>query len=264
MFNTIKPISITKNQTVQTFSPIKHLNIFPKDSISFSGKSNNHSVRSDVKSANLNIDSNDNGIDSETLNFYKKNANELDQKFQSVKSSISEYFKQSFKPSGKVLDIGTGSGKNLLILLNSGFDAYGIEPCDEFRDLFIKNNPDYSNRIVNGHLPYVNHSFDFLFSGIVCSSVLMHVPEKHLENSVKSIHKLLEPRGRLLISLPLKWPGIDQNNRDPDNRLFNVKSSDEWKSLFKNNGFNLIHEWPPDKNEKKFCKTWVHFLFERA
>lgn len=54
-----------------------------------------------------------------------------------VDSKISEYFQSSFPTNARVLDIGAGSGRDPNKLLNLGYDAYGIEPCEKLRNLAI-------------------------------------------------------------------------------------------------------------------------------
>ncbi|MCK9225470.1 MAG: class I SAM-dependent methyltransferase, partial [Candidatus Muirbacterium halophilum] len=80
-------------------------------------------------------------MDFRTSNFYSKNAESLYKDYINVKGGISRYFDVIFQNKETVLDIGSGSGRDILILLEKGHDAYGIEPCNELRMLAEYRNP---------------------------------------------------------------------------------------------------------------------------
>jgi 2-polyprenyl-3-methyl-5-hydroxy-6-metoxy-1,4-benzoquinol methylase len=52
-------------------------------------------------------------------------------------------------------------------------------------------------------MPELGMPFGGGFDGIVCSAVLMHVPDHEMFDAALAIRALLKPRGRLLLSLPL-------------------------------------------------------------
>ena len=74
-------------------------------------------------------------MDKETVQFYKTNSAETAERYDSISGGISKYFATSFISKSKILDIGCGSGRDLQILKNMGFDIIGAEPCEEFVDI---------------------------------------------------------------------------------------------------------------------------------
>lgn len=55
------------------------------------------------------------------------------------------------------------------------------------------------------------------FDGVLCSAVLMHLPEELIFDSLYSIRRMLKENGRLLISVPNGLPF--EGNRDKHGRL---------------------------------------------
>jgi len=58
------------------------------------------------------------------------------------------------------------------------------------------------------------------FDGVVCSAVLMHVPEAELFDAAFSLNRLLRENGRLWISVIGQRPGLNAENWDETGRLF--------------------------------------------
>lgn len=135
-------------------------------------------------------------------------------------SAISNYFPVAFKAGDKVLDVGSGSGRDLAVLLNNGVDAYGIEPNGPMRTYSMKKHPGLTGRVQSGSLPITAVPFGGNFDGVLCSAVLMHIHEDCLVESWKSILKLLKPGGKLLFSLTSMQPGLLRDRRDNDGRFF--------------------------------------------
>lgn len=49
------------------------------------------------------------------------------------------------------------------------------------------------------------------YHAVLCSAVLMHVPEAELFDSAFSLKRVLSEKGKLWISLPAEKPGLDPN-----------------------------------------------------
>lgn len=81
-------------------------------------------------------------------------------------------------------------------MLDIGYDAYGIEPCEELFRVAVEKYPQLSGRILIGRLSAtVENLKNKKFDAVLCSAVLMHIPEEDLFDSVYTIRNLLKDKG---------------------------------------------------------------------
>jgi SAM-dependent methyltransferase len=136
-------------------------------------------------------------MDDTTVNYYSKNAQAVAARYESVVSSLSESFQDAFKARSKLLDIGSGSGRDLALLVSFGHDCFGLDATPEFVELSQTLHPELKGKIVQGALPDFDPPFGGKFDGILCSAVLMHIPEDQLVPAAQSIKRCLKKGGRL-------------------------------------------------------------------
>lgn len=103
---------------------------------------------------------------------------------------ISKYFK-----SGKILDIGCGTGEFLNICKSAKWQTVGIEPDDDAREMAIKNygldvRKESDLSLLEGG------SFDI----ISMWHVLEHVPK--LNERIEELKRLIKPNGIIIIAVP--------------------------------------------------------------
>ncbi|MDD2237739.1 MAG: hypothetical protein PHG65_11090, partial [Kiritimatiellae bacterium] len=81
------------------------------------------------------IEGRQNGVmDSKTLNYYQKHADELADRYGAAQSGIAVFLEQAFAGKKTIIDVGCGTGRDLNTLLEMGFDACGVDPCQELLD----------------------------------------------------------------------------------------------------------------------------------
>lgn len=202
-------------------------------------------------------------MDEQTLNYYETHAKEVFERYETVEQSgIAQHFTSSFRPGSKVLDVGAGSGRDLRQLLKLGFDAYGAEPVAEFRKLAVEQHPELQGRLFEGGLPGNITSYQ-KYDGVLCSAVLMHVPQNQLFDAVLALRDLLTEQGRLLISIPASRTDIEDNHRDEQGRLFNPVTPDQLKLLCKRLAFDCMAEHISDDALGRAGTSWHTLLFVR-
>ncbi len=202
-------------------------------------------------------------MDPKTLAYYTENATEIARRYESVVSPVERYFAFSFTPGARVLDVGCGSGRDAARLLGSGYDAYGIEPVEALRHAAMAAHPELSGRIGEGGLPRTGDAFGGEFDGVLCSAVLMHVPETDLLDAALAIRRLLKPGGRLLLSIPASRGDLLSGDRDTNGRLFSTYSADEISLLLERLGFAPISRWESDDVLGRSGTSWTTLLLER-
>ncbi len=180
------------------------------------------------------------GMDRMTAKFYESYVQHGTVDSEASHSAISKYFHVAFKAGDKVLDVGSGSGRDLAVLLKNGVDAYGIEPNESMRTYSLTKHPELAGRVQPGLLPITRVPFGGGFDGVLCSAVLMHIHEGCFAESWKSILEVLKPSGKILFSLPSMDPGLLRDRRDDDGRFFENRRFEVVGSVLASLGFSEI------------------------
>ena len=182
----------------------------------------------------------ENGADPKTGEYYEHNAQELARRYVAASGGVSAWFDVAFPEGTKVLDVGAAAGRDVLLLLQSGREAFGVDPCRELIEEGLCNEPALKGRISCDALPGLESIPDQSFDGVLCFAVLMHLPEETLFDAAFSLRRILKPGGRLLVSLPLGVKGVPVTGRDGKGRFFNGLSPDRLELLLSRLGFTCI------------------------
>ena len=160
---------------------------------------------------------------------------------ESPRSAISRHFEATFAPGARVLDVGCGKGRDLVALLDMGFDGYGIEPHDAMRAQALARDPRVEGRIAAAALPDLGQPFGGGFDGIVCSAVLMHLTTAALPASLAALAAVLKPQARVLMAVPEMRADLLVDGHDPDGRQFDNHAPERVQALLAAFGFALRH-----------------------
>lgn len=199
--------------------------------------------------------------DHQTSLFYQQQGQALFERYETVESKIKDYFEVSFPKGGKILDVGAGSGRDIRALLALGYDAHGIEPSNTLRINATQAHSELSDRIYEGALPNIPHQEQY--DGILCSAVLMHLPKSELFDALINLRALLKPRARLLVSIPLKRPGLNEDHRDSDGRLFSELHPEYLSLLCARLGLELISSFQNSDSLERPDHEWTTLLFQK-
>jgi ubiquinone/menaquinone biosynthesis C-methylase UbiE len=109
-----------------------------------------------------------------------------------------------FKKRGlkRVLDLGCGSGRNLIYLAKQSFDAYGIDIAKhgiEIAKKWLKKEGLKANLKVGNiykKLPYKDNFFD----AIISVRVINHGKIQDIRKLIKEIERILKPKGFIFIT----------------------------------------------------------------
>jgi 2-polyprenyl-3-methyl-5-hydroxy-6-metoxy-1,4-benzoquinol methylase len=162
----------------------------------------------------------------------------------------------NYNPSGKILDIGCGTGELLNYFKNNKWEVSGVEPNDTARAFANKKfNIDISKEEALEVLPPNN------FDVISMWHVLEHVSDLH--NRLSQISKLLKKEGTIFIALPnLNSPDSKKYKEywsaiDVPRHLYHF-TEQSFKNLISKHNMKLVHAEP-----MKFDSYYVSMLSEK-
>jgi SAM-dependent methyltransferase len=201
-------------------------------------------------------------MDDLTQRYYAAFAEEIARIYNAADAPSERSLSRAFAPGMRVLDIGTGSGRDVSLLLDMGCDAYGVEPCREMREASILCYPSLAGRIESGLLPELGQPFGGQFDGVLCSAVLMHLPRAQILDAALAMRAVLRENGRLLLSIPLERPGLDPDNRDKHGRLFTPLNPDYLQLLFERVGFQLLEKWHSPDSLGREGYSWFTLVLQ--
>ncbi len=206
-------------------------------------------------------------MDEKTEQYYTTHADDASNLYNSAKKSgVSRYFKEAFIAGSAVLDIGAGSGRDMALLLEMGFDAYGIDSSPEMvksaMDSMACSVPAVKDRIICASILSNKLFFNRKFDGILCSAVLMHIADDFINEAAVCIRNNLNVNGRLLISIPVMRDDLDSKGRTPDGRLFIMRTIDDYTGLFERHGFAKRGEYTEGDSLGRSGVTWGVAVYE--
>ena len=105
---------------------------------------------------------------------------------------------------GRVLDVGFGTGNNLVMVAESGYEAHGLEVAEEClaaaRRLAESAGVSLTLGLLDGtKLPYPDAHFDVVLSW---NAVYYHGARSTVAEALADFHRVLRPGGVLLLSVP--------------------------------------------------------------
>lgn len=184
------------------------------------------------------------------MNAYKKYSSESDPEDvmkEYYENNYQDYFDSTFhidpapflsplccflKPQAKILDIGCGSGRDLLWLRNQGFLPTGFELSPNLAHLAELHS---SCPVIIGD--YCCFDFSTLtFDALVLVGSLVHQPRSELPAMLASFALALAAGGYMLITMKEG----NGNYSATDGRVFTLWNQNEIEEIYKMSGFEII------------------------
>ena len=164
------------------------------------------------------------------MNYYDEHAKEFIQ--NTINCNMKDIYDVFLKyvSTGKLLDVGFGSGRDMFYFKNKGFDVYGIDIskklCEEAKLKDLKNVYNISVKNMN-----FKSEFDCIWA---CAS-LLHIELKNLNKALKKCDKALKNNGIMYCSF--KYGNFE---RYRENRYYTDLTETSFSDLLKNT--NLVIE----------------------
>lgn len=196
----------------------------------------------------------------------KKNLQEWDKLYQSTEQRIwgdnpieflfdyVEQFEKTLNTSSKILDAGTGEGRNLSLISRIPGQLHAVDGSKHALSkipIELKNKIDIQQALLH-ELPYENDTFDLIF-GIDIFETLPNI-----QNVLNEFVRILKKDGHLICNIPSEEDtiyGIDMENPIEEENAwmyqnkyyYKFYSPDEVMHMFSNAGLRVIsnkrYEW---------------------
>jgi SAM-dependent methyltransferase len=154
-----------------------------------------------------------------------------------------------------ILDVGCGSGRDLLWMKKQGFEAIGFERSPGLAQLAREN---VGCEVIDGDFETYDFSL-FLVDAIMLVGALVHVPYEQFSNVFENITSAISKHGLVLITLK---EGSEVRT-DPDGRTFYLWQDQKAQRVFDTLGFTVCDV------SKSVSKTgsndvWMSYVLDKT
>lgn len=196
-------------------------------------------------------------MDKKTITTYNKTALEYDEETSTFWDRFPRTFIDKFAQLAKekVLDIGSGPGRDGMILKEKGLDI----TCLDASEAMVKLCQEKGLKAILGDfnkLPFENETFDAVWA----YTSLLHVPKAEVDKPIDEIKRVLKDKGILGLGL---IEGDTEEYKESSGvnmpRWFSFYKKDEIESILKNHGFEQLYfeEFKPGS------KNYLNFIYRK-
>ena len=190
--------------------------------------------------------------------FYEKNHRQyFDSTFAIDSSVFLEPLARLLEPAATILDIGCGSGRDLLWFSKKGFNPTGLEKAKSLAGLAR----DYSGcPVIQGDVCFDDFS-EHKFSALVFVGSLVHLSRQDFPSILESTCQALLPGGLILITMKEGKGLSSARDQDQDDRVFTLWSKKELEYIFKKIGLNTL-DFSRQVSKLRRSDTWLGFVLK--
>lgn len=197
--------------------------------------------------------------------YYQSNHQAYHEKTFSIDpSSFLKPFVSRLAEGAVILDVGCGSGRDLLWLKNRGFNMIGFERSKGLAKLARENS---GCKVIEGDFEIYDFS-ELSVDAILMSGSLVHVPHEKLPDVFENINRALartelsamsyEPKADLYISLK-EGTG---SRTDEHGRIFYLWQDSGLRDLFDKQGFSVI-DFSRSQSVIRAGDIWLGYVLEK-
>lgn len=187
-------------------------------------------------------------------NYYDVNAKEYIESTINCDMSIHyEKFLKYLPKTGKILDVGFGSGRDMIYFKSLGYEVEGIDTSVEF----VNNMKEKEFNVRLESACELNYSAEY--DGIWACASLLHIKRDELEEVIIKCMNALKENGVLYCSF--KYGDMEV---EKDNRYFNYMNEEIICKFFKISNVDIIEIYKTnDVRKDRNCDEWVNIIIRR-
>lgn len=188
-------------------------------------------------------------------NYYDINAKEYIE--NTINCDMSLHYQKFLKylpKTGKILDIGFGSGRDMIYFKSLGYDVEGIDTSVEF----VKNMKEQGFNVRFESACELNSKDEY--DGIWACASLLHIKRDELEKVITKCINALKENGVLYCSFKNGDKEIEK-----DNRYFNYINEESINFIIKNNNLKLVELYNSiDVRKERENEKWLNIIIGRT
>jgi len=188
--------------------------------------------------------------------YYQKNYKAYHEKTFSIDpSSFLAPLAQRLPAEAFILDVGCGSGRDLLWTKKRGFDVIGFERSGGLAELARDNA---GCEVMEGDF----ETYDFnsiLVDAIMLVGALVHVPHEGFSKVFENITSAIPENGSVLITLKEGSGDL----KDPDGRIFYLWEDPKARELFDSLGFKAC-DFSTSVSKTGSDDFWLSYVLEKS
>jgi len=197
-------------------------------------------------------------MNTETIDTYNREADVLAKQYESKSFEDIHSLAIPFIPDSpsRILDIGSGSGRDAAYFAKQGHNVVAVEPAKSLRNHSSLLHPSTSITWIDDSLPGLktlldtNEKFDLIW----LSAIWMHVDPLDREVALRNISRLLFPTGKVMISL--------RHGTPPLNRKVHPVSVSELDNIGQKNNLKVILSTNTDDRFNRDNVWWETVVME--
>lgn len=165
-------------------------------------------------------------------------------------------------PSGKIIDIGCGAGRDALLFCEHKYDYTGVDLSPEMLQEAKRLVPhaDFLEMSMY-NLNFLPHTFD----GFWAAASLLHIPKHKVTTVLEQIKTIAKP-GAVGFFAMKEGNGekLIQGTKEEDKRFFAFYQEDEFLQILEKQGFTVLEytrdarEYNPNKN----LTVWLRYFVQ--
>jgi len=195
-------------------------------------------------------------MDRRTISIY----DELAEEIASVHAQLTphrlyELAEKYFRPSGKILDLGCGIGRDSAWLKKNNFHAIGVDASKGMLEQGRKLYPHID--FVCDQLPDLETFSDNQFDGVFCSAVVMHLPQEQIARAMLNIMRILRKQGVALIS----YRSSNSKDEREGGKLYTPINPVQLIQFASDSGASLVHQEAEIEDGRGH--TWYNLVFRK-
>jgi len=156
-----------------------------------------------------------------------------------------------YLPNGKLLEIGSGVGKDAEALIKLGYDYTGTDASSGLLELARKRNPSVA--FIQRYAHEINPSLGE-FDGFWASAVLLHIPRDEMQDSLLAISSVLKNEGIGFITMK---EGEGERVDEKTGRLYTYYKEDEFTKVLESVGFSVLERGRRDTEKDNWLIYYV-------
>jgi len=165
-------------------------------------------------------------------------------------------FTEYLKPGAQVLDIGCGSGRDILWLSRKGFQAAGFEASAGLAALARQNT---NCTVIEGDFEFYDFSV-LQFDAILMSGALVHLPRKRVAPAMKNILQALKnaPDATAYLSVKEGKGSFSDSHR----RTFYLWQDPDIREVCRRNGLRVV-DFSRSSSVLGTGEAWLGYVLQK-